>query len=268
VAEVPKTWDEQYAAAELLTVREGGELVQAGYPPLPGSVPGKHHWFAQLLYTAGGDELTEDGRRAAFNTEAGLLTMQFSQEILDLVYPDHNFQLPEAGTPDFVSGRVPVGFGALPVRSIMEVAPELIDDIWFGGALKGRGAAAEPSVWTGTGGKYIWNATEHPDQTWKLLEFFNTPEIAAQWLEPFGLPPASSAVVEVGMWSEDPLWIDIINEYDQYGKALASLPEPGKLFTALGGEVERVMFHEATPQEGLDAAEAAYNEILSEYWAE
>ena len=45
-----------------------------------------------LLYQAGGDMLTEDSSKAAFNSEEGLISMEFSLEILDAIYPDQVFQ--------------------------------------------------------------------------------------------------------------------------------------------------------------------------------
>ena len=58
--------------------REGDVLIQAGYPPFPGGGPPGNQWFMSLLYQAGGDMLSPDNARAAFNTAEGLISMEFS----------------------------------------------------------------------------------------------------------------------------------------------------------------------------------------------
>ncbi len=266
VTEAPGTWDEQLEAAVKATKREGDVLIQAGYPPFPGGGPPGNQWFMSLLYQAGGDMLSPDNARAAFNTAEGLISMEFSLEILDAIYPDQVFQLPEAAVPHFVSGKVPVGFGSGTVRLMRTHAPDQLDDIWFAGAIEGRGPKATKAAWAGPGAKYIWHNSEHPDQSWKLIEFLNSPEYGVRWLEPYGQLPASKAVLNAGFWSENPLDIAMAEEADAYGRSMVFMPEPGKMHADMGREVAKVMFHEQTPQEGLDAAEKAWNETLSKYY--
>ena len=267
VTEVPGTWDEQFEAAVKATMREGDVLIQAGYPPFPGGGPPGNQWFMALLYQAGGDMLTEDSAQAAFNSEEGLISMEFSLEILDAIYPDQVFQLPEAPVPDFVSGRVPVGYGSGTVRNMRRHAPDQLDDVWFAGAIAGRGPKATKAAWAGPGAKFIWHDSDHPDQSWKLVEFLNSPEYGVRWLEPYGQLPASKAVIDAGFWSENPLDIAMAEEADLHGRSMVFMPEPGRMHAAMGREVAKVMFHEQTPQEGLDAAEKAWNEILSKYYS-
>ncbi len=167
-----------------------------------------------LVYQAGGDMLTPDNGRAAFNNAEGLISMEFSLEILDAIYPDQVFQLPAAAVPHFVSGKVPVGFGSSTVRNMRTHAPDQLDDIWFAGAIQAAaprprrllGPALEPSS-SGT-------IRSIPDQSWKLIEFLNSPEYGVRWLEPYGQLPASKAVLNAGVWAENPLDIAIAEEAD------------------------------------------------------
>ena len=100
------------------------------------------------------------------------------------------FSLPEAAVPDFVSGRVPVGYGSGVVRIMRRHAPDQLDDVWFAGAIEGRGPNATKAAWAGPGAKFIWHDSENPDQSWKLVEFLNSPEYGVRWLEP--LRPVAS----------------------------------------------------------------------------
>jgi multiple sugar transport system substrate-binding protein len=267
VTSVPKTWDEQLEAAVHATEREGDQLIRAGYPPLPTGYAAQNQWFINLVYQAGGDMLTEDNARAAFNSEEGKIAMEFSLEILDTIFPDHVFQLPEAALPDFVSGRVPVGYGSGPIRQMREHAPDEMSDIWFAGAIEGRGANATPSAVAFAGSKWIWHKSQNPAQGWKLIEFLNSPEYGIKWQEPYGSLPASKAILNAGYWAENEIDIQFAEEADKYGKSMIFMPEPGRMHETMGSEVAKVMFHEQTVQEGLDAAEKAWNEILMKYYS-
>jgi multiple sugar transport system substrate-binding protein len=266
VTAVPTTWDEQLDAATKITKREGDQLIHAGYPPVPAGGAGGNQWFMNLLYQAGGDMVTPDNTKAAFNSAEGLLAMEFSLEVLDFVYPDHNFMLPEAAVPDFVSGRVPVGYGIGPIRQMAENAPDEMSDIWFAGAVKGRGPKAVQAAWTGVGAKFISRDSENPDQGWKLIEFLNSAEYGTKWLEALNTFPTSTAVIKAGVWSEEPLWLELAEAADKFGRPMVFMPEPGKMHEAMGRETARVMHHEVTPEEGLAAAEKEWNEVLAKYY--
>ncbi len=79
----PKTWPEVRAAAKKISATGGGV---AGYSEYSAGNTGGWH-FTALLYSQGGRILSEDGKKAAFNTAEG---KQVLQNLKDMRYGDNS----------------------------------------------------------------------------------------------------------------------------------------------------------------------------------
>ncbi|WP_229069602.1 ABC transporter substrate-binding protein [Actinoplanes sp. DH11] len=79
----PKTWAEVRAAAKKISALGGGV---AGYSEYSAGNTGGWH-FTSLLYSQGGQVLSEDGKKAAFNDAAG---KQVLQNLKDMRYGDNS----------------------------------------------------------------------------------------------------------------------------------------------------------------------------------
>lgn len=79
----PKTWAEVRAAAKKISALGGGV---AGYSEYSAGNTGGWH-FTSLLYSQGGDVLSADGKKAAFNTPQG---KQVLQNLKDMRYGDNS----------------------------------------------------------------------------------------------------------------------------------------------------------------------------------
>ena len=75
--EPPNSWDELLEVAKKLTVKDGDKLTRSGFLL---NDPGL---FNLWIWQAGGELVSEDGTKTAFNSEAGLKVLDFWQKLFD-----------------------------------------------------------------------------------------------------------------------------------------------------------------------------------------
>lgn len=100
--EPPKTWEELRQCANKLTQWDGDKLVRAGFSLQDVGL------FNMWLQQAGGQMLTNDGKKTAFNSKAGLKVLNFWSELLnkDKVYKVGFENGLDKGIDAFINGKV------------------------------------------------------------------------------------------------------------------------------------------------------------------
>lgn len=105
VAEIPQTWDEYLAAAA--KIKAAGHVVttQPWGNPDRGMLSES---FIPLLWQAGGQLFSEDGKKTAFNSPEGLEAAQFIKKLLDDGYMDSNVSglTADETRKQFIDGKV------------------------------------------------------------------------------------------------------------------------------------------------------------------
>lgn len=104
----PETWDELKAAAEALTVRDGGRVTRQGFGMINSWAAGVVHPFASLLVSNGGD-LVVDGQ-PELDSKAAAETFALYQDLIEAGVADPAMGTADANTTgpfldNFVSGN-------------------------------------------------------------------------------------------------------------------------------------------------------------------
>lgn len=106
VTEAPKTWDDLKALAPKL--KDKG-LYATEFYGVPTSLNATYYPY---LWQAGGQVLSDDGKKSAFNSDAGVKALQFLKDLVDAgaMPKDPLTTMPTAETEPFAQGKVAVQF--------------------------------------------------------------------------------------------------------------------------------------------------------------
>ena len=262
--EVPTNWEEMQAAAAQLAEDTDGD---GACDKFCFEVYGNDcfHW-CEFLFQSGGEILTEDHSAAAFNSPAGLSSLEYYKSFLD------------AG-----SGIYWGDAQGEPIRGIKdERLGMFIDGPYYMGLLKdgapdqkGKWAVAqvpysqEPGSYLGGTGLSIPVNAPHPEEAWKFVEFMLQPEQQVGVFTLAGAAPATTAALESPeLTKPDPyfggqapfsIFLDSMATATHFPYVEAWDP----IDTDIGNMVQSVMLDKATPQEALDTYEAKVNERLA-----
>jgi multiple sugar transport system substrate-binding protein len=85
-AKWPKSWDELATAAKAMTKKDGSRFTRMGWVPPWTSSP----WLPQYIQINGARLLSEDGKKAAFNTPDAVAAVELVLKTVDEVYGGYN----------------------------------------------------------------------------------------------------------------------------------------------------------------------------------
>ena len=193
-ANPPKTWGEVRAAAKKISAQGGGV---AGYSEYSAGNTGGWH-FTSLIYSQGGEILSADGKKAAFNSPQG---KQVLQNLKDMRYGDNSMgsrQLLQWGDllTNAGAGKVGMFIGAPDsTQAIVSQFQGKFED-WAMAPLPGQDGAAKGTLGGGEG--YFFKKGLSPEQVKAGLKW-----IAYQKLTPgkgqFDYPRAKPQNYPVGL---------------------------------------------------------------------
>lgn len=251
----PKTWDEMQALAERCQDPAAGVV---GFEFFTQPVGEGITWQFQVwLWAAGGEFLTPDNSRAAFNTPAGLKALTFVSEMLK------------------GKGSRPGPWGLFGEQK----ACMQLDGSWLFGYRKDApfqwGIAPVPAPAGGTtasnvGGEHVFMFANsaHKDAAWEFIRYLVSPEVQLTWDKETGFLPVRKSV------GEDPSYLTWVKETEPrllpfvegmpYAHTRPATPLYNQVSEAFAAEIQKALLGQATPQEALAAAEKAVNAILAQ----
>jgi multiple sugar transport system substrate-binding protein len=177
----PKTWDELKKMAVAMTKKDStGAVTQVGFAVWPGWDSGIVHPFSALLFSDGGQYLSDDFSKTAFNSPQGKETLQLYADLLKEGGMD--MSMPAA---DFPNGTVGMVIMADWWRATLQTSDKIkYDDV--GVAPIPVGPSGKDSVTLSY--NWLWSVdakSKHPDEAWKFLQWINS-ETAAGKGSPMG----------------------------------------------------------------------------------
>lgn len=263
--EVPTTWDEFYAAAEELTHPEENQF---GYIFRGG--PGM---FPQVL-----DAMYGQSGVSSFFDEQGRSTLNDPRNVTALeryvgLFGNQTAQADLTNEYTNMVAQFGSGAGAMMnhnIGSYQDHVDNLGADNVLG--LQPFPSAEGPVTVSGATvlGQALFAESEHPDEAWRFIEYFLTPEGNALWAEESGKIPSNLEVGEQE-WIADaqPLQaaIEVLNDPDtQVLREPFYLPEYNAIAkTQLEPLWQEVLQGTMTEQEFLDIAAEAYTQAQAEY---
>lgn len=255
----PTTWDELVEIAKKCTDPEKGIW---GMELYTGVGEGLTWQFQVYLWHAGGEFLTPDLQKAAFNSPAGKRALQFW---VDLIHKHK------------VSPLAPWGlFGAGKAAMVM-------DGSWMVGGWRRGGWAEVPFDWGTTpmpipsGGEYATNmggeqififktTPEKEAAAWLFVKWFTSKEIQIKWGILTGFMPVRDSVAKDEVYiawvtTTEPRLKPFI-EYQRYARARPMVPQYPEISDAFSEEIQKALYGVVSVEEALANAEARVNEIL------
>jgi multiple sugar transport system substrate-binding protein len=263
--DVPTNWDELSAAAQALAEDTNGDGTCDKYCF---EVYGNDcfHW-CQFLFQDGGEILNSDNTAAAFDSDAGLASLDYYKSFLDdgsgIYWGDAQGE-PIRGIKDerlgmFLDGPYFMGI-------LKQSAPEQKGD-WKVAAAP---YSQEPGSYLGGTGLSIPVNAPHPQEAWLFVQYMLQLQQQIGVFTLAGAAPATSAALDSPeLTKPDPYFggqppFSIFKDAMSTATHFPYVEQWDPIDTDIGNMVQSVMLGAATPQEALTNGAAKVNDDLSE----
>lgn len=255
---LPETWDEflEFAAHIKKWADENGEQVWPIAYSASMETTLNMSWFP-ILWQAGGDIVTEDGKKAAFNSPEGIAAMQFVKTLADNGYIPESLITSGRGDDYFLDGRVAMIFGvdAAGIAGMRERDPEFDSYAVVGPILKGK----ERVTYTTLGAWAIFKNANNAEAAAKWIEFLTSPEINVEYNKKTGY--MSPIIGAPKLFADDPL-LGVLEEQVIYGRGGMTISQERRVMDVLKRAQQAIILGEASIEDALRSAEQEVNFIL------
>ncbi len=250
----PTTWDELLEVSKILT--ENGKL---GYGLSGTQTEHTSLGFIVFLYGNGGQLLSDDYSSAAFNTQAGLETLEFYKELAEfspnpVSYHEDDYRNLMA------QNRVAMSIGGPWSFPLIEKAnPEIVDDYSVALHPYGKSPASVLGGWA----LIVPESSKNKENAEKLIEYITTKDTWIYFLEENGgpMPSRRDAAEESPRLQSDPKWQTVLSVYPT-AVPRPPIPEYPQISLEIQKMVQSVLLDEKSPEQALQDAERAVNRIL------
>lgn len=255
----PETWDELISYARKLTDPQKRTY---GY-----GVSGKKSevttlGYMMFLLSNGGQVLTDDYGRAAFNTPAGIEALKVYTDL----YTVHKVSPPGTlsyGEDDYrtmmAQGRVAMAIGGPWSFPLIELANP---------AIKGNYMVAvhpygkQPATVLGGWASVISSTAKDKDAAWQFIEYITSYEVWREWLRRHGGPmPTRQDVAKDAPELRDPKWQVVLGIFPK-ASFRPPIPEWPEVSDRIQTMVQNVLTGSMTPQQAAAWAANEVNAIL------
>jgi multiple sugar transport system substrate-binding protein len=254
----PTNWDELEQAAIKLTKWDGDKLQTAGFSL---SDPGL---FSMYLMQAGGQMLSDDNTKTAFNSQAGLDVLNFWNKLIntDKVYQVGFESGLGEGTDAFVTGQVAMMYSGPWALSTYE---KYGADLDFGVVPAPAGPKGDKGSVMGGFGMIIPSAAKNKDAAWEFMKWWNAESAnATNFAKLSWNIPANLTSIQDPFFQADPFWKPILDTLG-FAKIRPTVPGYSPMEgTALRPKLDLFMQGSLTAAETLTQAQEAGDKILTE----
>jgi multiple sugar transport system substrate-binding protein len=268
-SEPPADWDELEEIAAAITQRdETGAVTQVGFGVITGWDSGVVHPFTSLLYSDGGNYLSDDFSATAFNSAEGLETLQLYADML----ANGGMDLSVAGMAEFPNGKVGMIIMANWWRATLQAAEGIDYDTEVGVAPIPVGPSGEETSTL----SYNWllgvdSSSPNQEAAWAFVRWLNTPRAEGE-ASPIGdylvnaLGAIPSFVYDQEAFAEDlsDHFLTPFVESTSYARPEPVVAGGQEVKTRLQAEIEAVWTGLSDPQTALEIAASEGDTILAE----
>ncbi len=267
--EPPTTWDELVEIANAITQTDDtGAISQVGYGVLTGWDSGIVHPFVSLLWSNGGQYLSEDLTTAAFNSPEALETLQLYLDLLN----GGGMDMSVTGW-DLPNGRVGMTIMANWWRATLMESEAVDYETEIGVAPIPVGPSGERSATLSY--NWLWAVdagSPNQEAAWDFIRWMNTPRAEGEG-SPMGnylvnaLGAIPSLIPDQEAFAEDLGDHFLMPFVESTGYATAEPVVAGaqEIKTKLQTEIEAMLTGMSDPQTVLDLSAAEADSILAEY---
>ena len=247
----PATWDELVEMGQRLHTDDTHWALSSS----PGGNDAYLTWIG-YLWSNGGELLTSDNKRAAFNSREGVEALQFYSDLFN------KYKI----APAVVAGGVDAEEGfKTGYYAMLASGPWMLTPLTQALGKDNVGLMMAPkkkysSSFLGGCELVILEQSKNKDTAWKFIEYCASPEGEIKLFDLLGNIPARLSVQEeIKGVSEI---ADIFMEQAKYSKSTPAVPQMEKIGTILDEAIENVCIGGADPKEELDRAATKVNELL------
>jgi multiple sugar transport system substrate-binding protein len=252
----PTTWDELRQMAQQCT--DAGEGIY-GMELFTEPGEGLTWQFQVYLWQAGGEFLSEDLTKAAFNSPEGERALQFW---VDLLHTDQSAPLAPWG--QFGQGKACMVMDGSWMVGGMTAEPPFD----FGTAPMPIPAGGEPA--TNMGGEQLVLFETTPEEQQAAFEFvawLTSPEIQTEWDKQTGFTPVRASVASSPDYltyvkEQLPALLPFV-ENQKHARNRPPVPNYPEISDAFSRELEAALIGQTEPAEALSRAEQAVNRLLA-----
>ncbi|HEV2250045.1 MAG TPA: ABC transporter substrate-binding protein [Candidatus Limnocylindria bacterium] len=255
---VPKTWDEFKQA--LLAVKSKTSATPLAW------TPDVYTFFLPYLWSQGGDVLSPDYSKAAFNTPQGLAALQYQA---DLVLTDKTGQVTQGfeWQNPFAQGKVAFAISTSVSRPYIEQAMPKDHTFKVGMASVPAGPKGAATDLFGNNLVIFSKApADHQRAAWLFMKWLTDTDQTVAWSLASGYMPLrvsaqNAADFKAAAAKDDRLLVAINALKDAHG--IPGSPDWQKIQPVLGDMVTAALLGKSSPKDAITAAEKKVNDILA-----
>lgn len=255
IGDPPRRWDELRAAALKISTLSNGIY---GFG-LQGNLVGTETYFYYFLWGNGGDVLSRDGTRAAFNSPQSVEALKYLQGLIEAgaTQPEPAKDDRQALETGFVQGRLGMVItGPWLAKRLKTEAPNLnygLAPIPFN---------TTPATLAGEDTLILFKPAEHKDIAWKFIQFIYQDRYRLDYALREGVLPEKTSVAARPEMTGDAAYAFFL-ELLPTGRFEPLNVESADIALNVIAALQSVYRREAEPQAALDAAAAKTNELLA-----
>lgn len=268
----PQTWQELEAASKALTKMDGETIEQLGLNVCINCLAGPEDPYIEWLSRNGGMVLTPDGQDVAFDSERGLETMVWMDQMMEETVGGYDNMVAQMGTdfpdqrPIFYAGKIAMHMdGPWFFNILREEAPHMVDNVGaFLIPINGENPEAEQrKLVHGVPGYAIPKDAKNPEAAWQVLKYISTNGGCEFFLEQGRTDTPLLNCSSEEARAQNPffdVFIAAVNSIE----ATKAPPTFSQIHKRLKEMEESVLLGNETPEEGIQNAAADVREILAE----
>ncbi len=262
----PEDWNQLYDMANKIT--SAPAYYGYGFPAMKEEETAMR--FFAMTYSGGGQILTNDMKKAAFNSDAGVKALEFHVKMIEdgltpkSVVSGHYGDIDNAVFQDKFAISYMTKTLGLAKKLIPDLTPEKFKQD-FGAALIPKAPGGEYSTMAGGYLLSVPKGAQHPDLAWELISIGAAPDAQYKYTSARGYVPTFFSLMKKpeDYFSVDPFF-NVILDSLPYAHFRPGLPQYTEISAAIQDAIQAAVLGQASPKAALDAAAAKVNQLLAQ----
>ena len=262
----PQDWNELYDIARKITSPPAH--YGYGFPAMKGEESSMR--FFGMLYSGGGQILTDDMKRAAFNSDAGVKALQFHVKMIqDGIAPK---SVVSGDYMDIDRAVFQDKFAISFMTKTLGLAKALIPDLTPEKFKEDFGAAAIPKApggkWSTMAGGWLLSVpkgAKHPDLAWELISIAASADSQFKYTAARGYVPTFYSLMKrpEAYYKVDPFFNVILDQLP-YSYFRPGIPQYPEISAAVQDAIQAAVLGQASAGQALDTAAKKVNQLLGQ----
>jgi len=257
----PRDWKEFVEYGRKLTLRKGDRVEQWAFfiPVFTGQLSNYGVWqWKFFLWGEGGLYADPDGKKVAFNSEAGVRALQFWVDL------QHKYRIATMSAPE-------QGYESQKVAMMLDGCWNLphLQEMAFDWAIGPMPAGSKRRVFP-VDGEYIvvFRQSKHPKEAWEFARWFVSPEVQEAWSKDANYLPVRKSVFQSPSYQAylktNPGLKAFADQIEYAYNEPVLFRQATEIDLILSTAFDKAVRQVATPKQALDEAAEKANKILAE----